>query len=584
MTISLTLPTTDQNEKLLKTMHDTKLPAADRGDALIFNVCEQGIDYRPTVHQLISEADTGRKLKEKADAEGKSALMSERYLGESKQPNGHSFAMVTHGQGSVYLPAAPEKLKQYRVGDAVLIDRKQERIVGLDGHVPMAGDIVPVDSLPPDMPGHVIVVHQDRRQLARLHHSLLERPELCQPGREVVYDPMTQFALAGIETGSNGEELLVDPSSIANVRRSDVGAPKPVVDAILSRARQYIEHPDWVERMQSRLRCSYMFVGATGGGKSYHLKLIANGIHDLVEQYTGERTSRLVIVDASDFWDPLFGATERRIARWVEKIQKLGERRLRERDGRDLQIPLIIAVEECEGLLRNRGESQGSGHLFDRPVSLLLQKTESLESALQVPIIWIMTSNRPDLVDPAARRRMGMRQVVFGSLRASEAVAVLKTKLPESMPIYGAHGTDEDRRAALVRAVISYLYGPEPNQAIVEVRLGNSDRRPLNRADVVTPAVIEEAVSEAVDRSLTKSDRAGRLLGLDAADVIGFLDRHFVGLARTLRPHNIAEYATDWYERDRPMITEVVPLADRRRSVPLFETSSNGRQLATTSP
>jgi SpoVK/Ycf46/Vps4 family AAA+-type ATPase len=291
-----------------------------------------------------------------------------------------------------------------------------------------------------------------------------------------------------------------------------------------------------------------------------------------------------VIVDASDFWDPLFGATERRIARWAEKIEKLGAGRLRGRDGRDVQIPLIIALEECEALLRGRGETQGSGHLFDRPLSLLLQKTESLESTLQLPIIWIMTSNRADLVDAAARRRMGMRLVVFGSLRASEAVAVLKTKLSDSMPIYGENGSNAERRAALVRSVINYLYGPEPNQAIAEVRLGNSERRLLNRADVVTPAVIDEAVSGAVDRCLAKSRRAGLLLGLDAADVIGYLDRHFAGLARTLRPHNVAEYATDWYERDRPMITDVVPLATRRRSVPLFDAPSNGRPLANTLP
>ena len=97
------------------------------------------------------------------------------------------------------------------------------------------------------------------------------------------------------------------------------------------------------------------------------------------------------------------------------------------------------------------------------------------------------------------------------------------------------------------------------------MRLGNSERRVLNRSDVVTPSVIEEAVSAGVDRCLRKSHKAGKLLGLDAVDVVGFLHRHFTNLARTLRPHNLAEHAADWYENDRLNVQDVVPLVDRHR-------------------
>jgi ATP-dependent 26S proteasome regulatory subunit len=546
----------------------------------MYNVCEDGVDYRRTLEQVVRDGDDGRELLKKREAEGKTALVSATFLGTYECEQGRGYAMVTRGQESIYLPAAPDSVQQYQMGEAVLVDLKAERVVGRDGQAPIAGDVVPVNLQPPDKPGHVIVTHHDRRQLARLHHSLLDRPDLLRPGKEVVYDPATQFVLAAIDTGSSGEELLVDPNSIANVRCEDVGAPKPVVGEILARARQFIERPDWIMRMNVRQRCSYLFVGGTGSGKSYHLKLIANGIHDLVEEYTGERASRLVIVDASQFWTPLFGETEQRIVRWTNEVQALGSQRLRGRDGSELQIPLIIALEECEGLLRSRGDMHGSGHLFDRPLALLLQKIESLESTLQVPIIWIMSSNRSDLVDAAALRRLGMRQVHFGSLRADEALAVLKTKIPPAMPIFGeGNRKAEQARSALFRSVIGYLYGPEPKQAIAEVRLGNSERRMLNRRDVVTPAVLEEAVSAAVDRCLRKSNRAGELLGLDAADVVGFLHKHFVHLGRTLRPHNVAEHATEWFERDRPTIAEVVPLVDDRRPAPFIGPYVGGNSL-----
>jgi SpoVK/Ycf46/Vps4 family AAA+-type ATPase len=222
-----------------------------------------------------------------------------------------------------------------------------------------------------------------------------------------------------------------------------------------------------------------------------------------------------------------------------------------------LQIPLIVVLEECEALLRSRGESQGSGHLFDRPLSLLLQKTESLENALQSPIIWIATTNRADLADAAALRRMGMRQVSFGPLRANEAAQVLRTKIAD-VPIHGANAE------ALLSRAISYLFGPEPKQPVAEVHLSNSERRTLNRCDLVTPAVLEEAISAAVDSCLRRSEREGALRGLDAGDLLRFLHRHFSGLAKNLRGHNVAEHCPDWFAREQLHVVRVVPLVSEQ--------------------
>jgi len=560
----------NKNQQLMDLLRDRTMSTADRGDMLIYNICEQGIDLRSTGHQLIEDADVGHEQQQKKEKEGQNALVSERLLGTVTRPLGHFYALISRGRGHVYLPAKPEDVEGVRIGERILVDMKEEKIAGPDGHLPDTGEVVSIDSAPPETPGQVIVNYEHRRRLARLHDDLLQRPEECQPGKEVLFDPVTDFAFAAIETGSDGEELLCKPEHIADVTRKDVGAPKPVVDEIVARFKQAVEHPDWNETMQVRQRCSYLFSGGTGSGKSFNLKLIANEIHDYVEERTGQRSSRLVIVDASQFWASLFGETEQRIARWAKKLESLGSRVLKDRDGKDVHFPVVVALEECESFLRSRGDMQGSGHLFDRPLSLFLQKTESLENALQVGIIWIATSNRPDLADSAALRRVGMRQVCFGSLRANEAMAVLKKKVPETMKIQRHSRGDGDPRESLLRRVIAYLYGPEPKQPLAEVRLGNSERRVLNRSDVVTPAVLEEAVSSAVDRCLRKSHLAGKLLGLDVADVIGNLHRHFCSLARTLRPHNLAEHATEWFERERPMVTDIVPLInDRRRPTAL---------------
>ena len=113
--------------------------------------------------------------------------------------------------------------------------------------------------------------------------------------------------------------------------------------------------------------------------------------------------------------------------------------------------------------------------------------------------------------------------------------------------------------------VVTYLYGPKPKQPIAEVQFANSQRRELNRSDLVTPAVLEEAISYGTDQALTKSGQMDALQGVDADDVIAFLDRHFLNLARLLSPQNIPEHCPQWFEDDPMHVVQIVPALKTRR-------------------
>ena len=52
---------------------------------------------------------------------------------------------------------------------------------------------------------------------------------------------------------------------------------------------------------------------------------------------------------------------------------------------------------------------------------------------------------------------------------------------------------------------------------------------------MISPALLEEAVSAGIDAALRTSRQQGRLVGLDAADVMQSLHRHFAELVPTLR-------------------------------------------------
>jgi ATP-dependent 26S proteasome regulatory subunit len=543
-------------------VRDETMSAQDRADMLLYAVHEEGLDHREALRQLLADADIGRAVQDHMEGSTRRTLASERFLGAYRATEQSVYAVVTHGPHIVYLPASTDDVARFRCGESILIDMESRRIVGRDGAAPLSGDIVTIESRPPEHPQHAVIRQRDQLELVRLHSDLLDRADACRPGDQVLYDPVRKFILAPVTTHSSGEELLLSADALATVRRADVGGVHPVVDEIRLRFAAAVEHPDWTRALRFRQRCSYLWVGGTGTGKSYHLKLLATEIHDIVEAHTGQRQSRVVMLDASTFWSSYFGETEQRIAQWAAKLQQLGSRALHARDGRAIHFPLIVCLEEAESLLRGRGETDGSGHLFDRSLSLFLQKTESLENALQVPIIWIATSNRPDLADSAALRRVGMRRVTFDMLTAPAARLVLLKKVPPDMPMYPLGQPDAQARAALVAQAIDYLFGAQPPQDVADVTLLNGQHKPALRQDMVTPALLEEAVSAGIDAALRKSMQHGRLVGLDADDVVHFLHNYFVQLAPTLHPHNIAEYCPRLFRRHSSAVRDVQPVLE----------------------
>ena len=156
-----------------------------------------------------------------------------------------------------------------------------------------------------------------------------------------------------------------------------------------------------------------------------------------------------------------------------------------------------------------------------------------------------------------------MRRVMFGNLGIEEATAVLDTKVAHDMPIHGANGDLRAARDQLRNRILGSLYSPNPPQAIAEVQMAGGERKLLNRYELVTPAVLEESISSAIDACLRRSRRAGKLLGLDAEDVIRFLHRHFVNLARTLTRHNLPSHCPEWFEDDSLQVASVAPLTRR---------------------
>ena len=141
--------------------------------------------------------------------------------------------------------------------------------------------------------------------------------------------PCASSSSRPVTTRSNGDELLVR-SPVAGRRAPRGRRRRPSGGGRNPRAFRGRGRASATGRGPCGFATAARTCGsaAPGTGKSYHLKLLATEIHDFVEALTGVRTSRLVMLDASNFWCPYFGETEQRIARWAAKLEQLGSRAL----------------------------------------------------------------------------------------------------------------------------------------------------------------------------------------------------------------------------------------------------------------
>lgn len=527
-------------------LENTETTPHTRADWFILEICERGRDYLPAMERLVTQADKGRELESNANGLQGQTVVAERYLGHF-QLGPIVMATVTGKDTDITAPIHPELAKKLDFGDPVYVSML-EGIIDRNDHPHESGEVVTIDSIPTEGNG-LLVKHGDHVVLARCTKKLKDSAQ-CIPGNKVIFDATRRFVIAICPNEPTGEAILADPTNF-KVDRSQVGAIKPVVDEILHRVRLYVERPEMVRDFGVRNRSSYLFSGPTGCGKSFHLQLLAKELHDLVEHYTGQRHPRIAMLDASKVWNPYFGSTEQRIADWFYQLEKAGKIDMVGKDGNPIQFPLVVVLEECEALFRSRSGDAGcdSHHLFDRPMSLLLQKIDSLEGALNNPVIWIATTNRPDLADAAALRRIGSRQVHFGTLDQEETVSVLETKVGQRTPIQGMS------RSQFISTVADYLFSSDRKQPLIKIKFQNGHDRVINRNQLVTPAMIDEAYSAAVDHCLHHAVDDDGVHGLSHEVIISFFEKHFEGLSRNLGPQTIPDY---FPELRRSQITGVV--------------------------
>lgn len=424
-------------------------------------------------------------------------------------------------------------------GMSVYLDAKGSIVLGSTGQLPRVGQegtflrhIEGDGVLEVHLQNERVVVHA-----AQPVRTALEAGTL-RAGDRMLVCPKRQVAFAVVPPPADYRHRFVDVTRQPEVVAGrDLGQPHWVLEYLTRRLRVLLFRPDLFEQYELRPRCSVLLTGPSGCGKTYTIRAFLGEFERQLRERTGrdDLGSRVVRVKIAELLSEWLGRSDKNIEELFDDIQAIASEEIETAQGEKVRLPVVVILEEIEGLARQRGRHDT---VYDRILTTMLQRLDDPTQDLgRLPMILIATTNRPDLIDAAMQRRLGL-QARFRRLDREGFAAVLGTKLRPRYPY--APGV---QRKQLLDRVVRWLYGPAAEaDGVVTVTLDDGRELVKRRRDFLTGSLVEQAVSTAIDRMVAEAEVSTDEVGLTIEGVIDALKHVVDSVVGQLTPENAGDH------------------------------------------
>jgi len=430
-------------------------------------------------------------------------------------------------------------------------------VVGDLGYPPQ-GPIVKVAEVLPD--GRLRISLDGQAMSGRI---ILRAPDLedveLREGDEIRLDPSMRVALEPFQKTEMGGYYLEE---IPEIDWDAVGGQERAIKLIRDTIERPLLYPELFEKFGKRQLKGILLYGPPGCGKTLIAKATA---HNLTESYR-ERTGHdvrehFMFINGPQLLNMWLGETERQ----VREIFSTARERAQEGN------LVFVFIDEADSLLRVRGSGRGV-NIANTVVPQFASEMDGLVGLENVVVM--LTSNRPDYIDPAILRPERIdRKVKVDRPNREATEAIFRIYLDENVPLDPAwlaeHDSESEAREALVQAATDYVYRTDPEAAFVEVALRSGRRETLYWRDLVSGAVVMSAVERAKDLAIQRAiDLDSDEQGVSPADLYEAIGAEF-------RENEIfpkTDDIEDWlklidYEPEN--VINVQPIRDDDRRAPL---------------
>ncbi|OYT72713.1 MAG: peptidase [Armatimonadetes bacterium JP3_11] len=402
-------------------------------------------------------------------------------------------AMVAVGDSEYYANIDPKlENPQFKVGTRVKVN-EAFAVVGDLGYHP-AGPIVKVQEV---LEGNRLRVGADPQgmtsRIVFRSTDLAEAP--IKPGDEVRLEPNFKVAIEHIPHQEVRDYYFEE---VPPIEWSQIGGQEEAIRLIRETIELPMLHPEIFKRFEKQPLKGILLYGPPGCGKTLIGKATA---YNLTRQYS-EQIGRPVkeyfmYINGPKILNMWLGETER----MVREIFAIAREKARE------GYLVFIFIDEAESILRTRS----SGRWLNISNTVVPQFCAEMDGLVSLEnVVVMLTSNRPDYIDPAILRpgridrKVKVRRPDRDATREIFGIYLTPT-LPLDPEFVREYDTPAEARECLIEQAVQYLWRKAPDTEFLQVYLRNGGVETLYWRDMVSGALIKSVVDRAKEFAIRRA-------------------------------------------------------------------------------
>jgi ATP-dependent 26S proteasome regulatory subunit len=460
----------------------------------------------------------------------------------------HAHVKLDDGQHVCAAVPEPQLALQLRSGDGVLVDSRGRAVLFVMGPEPRIGEQARLERRLDRE--RVEVTLSGGCVILRAAHRLVEQLDAGQAEAGAALIVSTRHGIAWesipLQNSLSHYRYRVTEPVPDVLPHRDIGSPPRMIEEIGSLLRQELTRPE-LRRALRLKRCSTrILTGTTGSGKSLAIRAVWRRMYEIMSEATGvpieQLPPRVFRCEPSQLLSKWLGESDQNIARFFTEVEQCAAEPYTTPDGRTVILPVLVIIEEADGLAQERGHES----IHDRLLTTLLQRLDpSRPEWKERPIVVLASTNEPGRVDRAFLRRIGGKVVRFGRLDKRAFVSVLLKHL-DGRPLERRNGHAQPAPAREVAAdLAAWMFAPNANDAsLVELLYAGSTTPDVrSRRHFLTGALVASAVDAAAEAAAEAHLHAASDVPIiTLAQLMRAFDDQIRALVDLLDEHNARHY------------------------------------------